>query len=139
VLRCAREWLTERQQVRLTPAIEADERHLEVFVALAVRPTVAAGLPPTRPQPWSALATRIITSFPTCPIPEIARLGRTLTCWCAAFLAYFDTAAASNGGTKAVNGLMELGPPHRPRLSQPGANRYRPARHAMVGNDLYRR
>ena len=33
VLRCARERLTERQQARLSAAIEADERHLEVFVA----------------------------------------------------------------------------------------------------------
>ena len=33
LLRCAAERLTERQQARLATAIEADERHVEVFVA----------------------------------------------------------------------------------------------------------
>jgi len=47
-------------------------------------------------------------SFPTCPIPEVARLGRTLKQWRAAFLAYFDTDRSSNGGTEAINGLIEL-------------------------------
>jgi transposase len=54
------------------------------------------------------LATKIIDSFPSCPIPEIARLGRTLTRWKAEFLAYFGTGGANNGGTEAVNGLIEL-------------------------------
>ena len=39
---------------------------------------------------------------------QIARLGRTLKQWKDAFLAYFDTGRASNGGTEAVNGLIEL-------------------------------
>ncbi|WP_454117578.1 transposase [Microbacterium lacticum] len=39
---------------------------------------------------------------------EIARLGRTLTQWRAAFLAYWATGRSSNGGTEAVNGLIEL-------------------------------
>ena len=42
------------------------------------------------------LATKIIDSFPSCPIPEIARLGRTLKRWRTAFLAYFDTSRVSN-------------------------------------------
>ncbi len=42
--------------------------------------------------------------LPTYPIPEIARLGRTLCKWKDAFLAYFDTAGASNGPTEAING-----------------------------------
>jgi len=46
--------------------------------------------------------------LPTCPIPEIKRLGRTLKQWREAFLAYFDTGRASNGGTEAINGLIEL-------------------------------
>ena len=46
--------------------------------------------------------------FPSCPIPEIARLGRTLKQWRDAFLGYFDTGGANNGGTEAVNGLIEL-------------------------------
>ena len=49
-----------------------------------------------------------MNSFVSCPIPEIARLGRTLKTWRAEFLAYFDTKGASSGGTEAINGLIEL-------------------------------
>lgn len=61
----------------------------------------------------------MLTLFPGCPIPEIARLGRTLRQWRAAFLAYFDTGRASNGGTEAVNGLIEL----RRRIARGFTNR----------------
>lgn len=53
--------------------------------------------------------SQVIEALPTCPIPEIARLGRTLRKWKTTILAYFDTNGASNGGTEAVNGLIELG------------------------------
>jgi len=55
------------------------------------------------------LAAHLIERLPTCPIPEIARLGRTLRKWKDAFLAYFDTGGASNGPTEAINGIIELG------------------------------
>ena len=55
-----------------------------------------------------ALAEHLVEALPTCPIPEIARLGRTLKQWRDAFLAYFDTGGASNGPTEAMNGLIEL-------------------------------
>lgn len=55
-----------------------------------------------------AIAQQVIDTFPSCPIPEIARLGKALKRWATAFLAYFDTDHASNGGTEAVNGLIEL-------------------------------
>ncbi len=60
------------------------------------------------PREGKKIAVTVVESFPTCPIPEIARLGRTLKQWRAAFLAYFDTGRSSNGGTEAVNGLIEL-------------------------------
>ena len=41
-------------------------------------------------------AARLIQRLPTCPIPEIARLGRTLRKWKDALDAYFDTDGASN-------------------------------------------
>ena len=50
----------------------------------------------------------ILDTFHTCPIPEIARLGQTLRKWRQEFLGYFDTSGASNGGTEAINGLIEL-------------------------------
>ena len=50
----------------------------------------------------------MLESFHTCPVPEIARLGRTLRSWSTQFLAYFTTGRANNGGTEAVNGIIEL-------------------------------
>ncbi|MDP9434643.1 MAG: transposase [Actinomycetota bacterium] len=40
-------------------------------------------------------------------MPEVARLGRTLRSWRAQVLAYFDTHGLSNGGTEAINLLIE--------------------------------
>ena len=53
-------------------------------------------------------AERLINTLPSCPVPELARLGRTLKRWREALLAYFDTDRSSNGGTEAINGLIEL-------------------------------
>ena len=61
------------------------------------------------PAQGRRLAEQLIQKLPSCPIPEIARLGKTLRRWKTAFLAYFDTDGASNGGTEAVNGVIELG------------------------------
>jgi transposase len=47
----------------------------------------------------------VLESFPSCPIPEIACLGRTLRAWRDQFLAYFTSGRASNGGTEAINGV----------------------------------
>ena len=55
------------------------------------------------------LAAHLIQRLPACPIPEIARLGRTLRKWKDALDAYFDTGGASNGPTEAINGIIELG------------------------------
>ena len=49
----------------------------------------------------------MIASFPSYPIPEVSRLGRTLKQWKAAILAYFDANGASNGPTEAINGVIE--------------------------------
>ena len=71
------------------------------------------------PAQGQRLAAHLIESLPACPIPEIARLGRTLRKWKDAFLAYFDTGGASNGPTEAINGHYRAGQTHRQRLPQP--------------------
>jgi hypothetical protein len=43
----------------------------------------------------------------TCPIPEVAKLGQTLRQWRTEILAYFGTGGVSNGGTEAINGVIE--------------------------------
>ena len=54
------------------------------------------------------IAEHVLASFPSCPIPEIARLGRTLKQWREPFPAYFTTGRANNGGAEAINGLIQL-------------------------------
>ena len=71
------------------------------------------------PTQGRRLAAHLVERLPTCPIPEIARLGRTLRKWKDAFLAYFDTSGASNGPTEAINGHYRAGQTHRQRLPQP--------------------
>jgi len=133
VLRCAEERLTERQQVRLTAAVEADERHLEVYVAWQCAQQLRRVYHQPDPTAGRRLAEQIVATFATCPIPEVARLGRTLKKWRREFLAYFDTAGASNGGTEAINGLIEL---HR-RIARGFRNRdnYR-LRMLLIGGGL---
>jgi transposase len=50
----------------------------------------------------------VLESLHTCPVAEIARLGRTVGAWKEQFLTYFATGRASNGGTEAINGIIEL-------------------------------
>ncbi len=108
ILRCAAERLTDKQHARLAAAIAADERHDAVYVAWQCAQKVRAAYAHPDPAQGRKLAEQVVAGFPNCPIPEIARLGRTLKQWKDAFLAYFDTDGASNGGTEAINGLIEL-------------------------------
>ena len=108
ILRCGVENLTDRQWARLDKALGADERHDEVAVAWQCSLLLRSAYQAPSLAEGRRIAERVLTLLPGCPIPEIARLGRTLRQWRAAFLAQFDTGRASNGGTEAVNGLIEL-------------------------------
>jgi transposase len=59
------------------------------------------------PTKERAIAQKVLDSFHTCPIPEVARLGRTLRAWRTQILAYFDTSGVSNGGTEPINLIIE--------------------------------
>jgi transposase len=52
-------------------------------------------------------AAELIDTLVDCPVPEVAKVGRTLRTWRTEYLAYFDTNRASNGPTEAVNLLIE--------------------------------
>jgi transposase len=55
-----------------------------------------------------ARAEQVIDHALSCPVPEVARLGRTLRAWRPELLAYFTTdRATSNGPTEAINLLIE--------------------------------
>ncbi|MFB9774850.1 ISL3 family transposase [Brevibacterium otitidis] len=109
LLRAGRERLTERQQKRLQAAFVAHEDHVAVEVAYQCAQDIRDMFHQDTHAQGRRLATRVIETLPTRPIPEITRLGRTLRKWKTTILAYFDTDGASNGGTEAVNGLIELG------------------------------
>ena len=109
LLRASRDRLTKRQKERLREAFVADEAHISVEVAYLLTQQVREVFHQATPAQGQRLAVRLIESLPACPIPEIARLGRTLRKWKDAFLAYFDTGGASNGPTEAINGIIELG------------------------------
>jgi transposase len=47
----------------------------------------------------------VIATLHTCPIPEVARPGRTLHAWRHEILAYFHTRGVSNGGTEKTRRL----------------------------------
>ena len=50
-----------------------------------------------------AAAEKLITTAKSCPVHDIARLGRTLTASRAEFLARFDHPGVSNGPTEYLN------------------------------------
>jgi len=62
---------------------------------------------PILPATGRAFVEKVIASLATCPIPEVARLGRTLRAWRVQVLAYFDTGGVSNGGTEAIGRIIE--------------------------------
>ena len=109
LLRASRHKLTPRQQERLREAFTADEAHISVEVAYHCAQQVREVFHQATPTQGQRLAAHLVERLPTCPIPEIARLGRTLRKWKDALDAYFDTSGASNGPTEAINGIIELG------------------------------
>lgn len=64
---------------------------------------------------------RLHTFYQACAlpgVPELERLGRTISAWESQLLAYFTTGGVSNGPTEAVNLLIK-------RIRRVGFNRYR--------------
>ena len=71
------------------------------------------------PAHGQLLAAHLIQRLPACPIPEIARLGRTLRKWKDALDAYFDTSGASNAPHRSHQQNHQTRKTHRQRLPQP--------------------
>jgi transposase len=91
ILRAGREKLTERQKTRLGNAFAADDRHVEVEVAWLAAQKLREAYAHANLAAGKKIAETVVADFISCPIPEIARLGRTLRKWKNSFLAYFDT------------------------------------------------
>jgi transposase len=59
---------------------------------------------PTHPTEFATgVAEEAITAALGCPVPEAARLRRTLRAWRAEFLAAFDHPHVSNGSTESLD------------------------------------
>jgi transposase len=106
LLRHGHEHLTDRQLAKLNSCLEAGDPNYEVTVAWSAYQQLRSAYA-TKGSRGREIAEKVIASFPSCPIPEVARLGRTLRQWRQQVLAYFDTSGVSNGGTEAINLLIE--------------------------------
>lgn len=106
LLRHGVEHLSDRQQAKLTRCLEAGDPDGEVDLAWQCYQQLRSIYHSSAAQ-GRRIAEQVIASFPTCPIPEVARLGRTLKAWRQQVLAYFDTSGVSNGGTEAINLIIE--------------------------------
>ncbi|PZS30713.1 MAG: ISL3 family transposase, partial [Pseudonocardiales bacterium] len=95
------------QHARLDAGLQAGDPSWEVTVAWSAYQQLRSAYRANLPAEGRRIAEQVITSFPSCPIPEVARLGRTLRAWKQQVLAYFATKGVSNGGTEAVNLLIE--------------------------------
>jgi transposase len=94
--------LTARQIHRLEAGLQAGDPNYEVTVAWRCYQQLRSAFAAEDLTAGKAIAEKVLASFPSCPIPEIARLGRTLRSWKDQFLAYFTTERANNGGTEAI-------------------------------------
>ncbi|HEX2297203.1 MAG TPA: transposase [Pseudonocardiaceae bacterium] len=102
-MRRRRDRLSVKARARLETGLIAGDPNGETTLAW----TAAQGLMDLYqlPDPAQARtrATELITSLRTCPIPEIAKLGRTLHTWRGELLAHFDHPEVSNGPTENLN------------------------------------
>jgi transposase len=106
LLRHGVEHLTERQQAKITTCLDAGDPTDEVNITWQCYQQLRSIYHAT-PAKGRQIAIKVLDSFHSCPIPEVARLGRTLRAWKAQILAYFDTNGVSNGGTEAINLIIE--------------------------------
>lgn len=107
LLRRGREHLSDRQVAKLNRALTAGDPDFEVTYAWHAYQQLRAMYQAEKPADGRRQAERVITTFHTCPIPEVARLGRTLRQWKSHILARFETERISNGGTEAINLVIE--------------------------------
>jgi transposase len=95
--RCDR--LTPRAWTRMQAGLNAGDPDGEIAAAWSV----AQDLMGAYQARDAAKAARIIDTARDCPIPEIARFGRTLANWRPEFLAGFAHPCVSNGPTESLN------------------------------------
>ncbi|MGP9710049.1 ISL3 family transposase, partial [Brachybacterium sp. AOP24-D1-21] len=101
--------LTDRQCQRLSSLFER-EKHVAVEVTWEIyQAMVAAYREPDRAKAKAKMEKLITALSKRVPdaLPELAKLGRTLTKRATDVLAFFDRPGTSNGPTEAINGRLE--------------------------------
>jgi len=101
------EHLTDRQCAHLEKYLRAGDPDGEVELAWRIYQSVRGIYNASSPAAGKAAAEKLLDVLHTCPVGEVARLGRTLRQWRAQILAYFTTGGENNGGTDAINLLIE--------------------------------
>lgn len=107
LLRKGEEHLTDSARAKVHAALAAGDPDGVVNLAWQVAQRVRSIYHAPTPNVGRARAEHLLEVLHTCPIPQLARLGRTLRAWRRELLAYFDTDGASNGPTEATNLVIE--------------------------------
>lgn len=93
------------QRLRIGP--ELGDPDGEVAVAWTLAQDLCALSQPDNLDAARPDLDRLLTRMTSCPLPKVARLGRTLASWRAELLAYWRTGGASNRPTETMNLLIE--------------------------------
>jgi transposase len=116
-LRVGADKLTDRTLAKLNAALAFGDPTYEVTIAWHVAEQVRAIYHAPTTAEGRRRAEIVLASLPSCPVPQIARLGRTLNAWRTELLAYFDTGGLQRSHRSDAPDHRE-DPPPRPRLPQ---------------------
>src|SRR5665647_2047715 len=119
VVRAGAHHLSDRQWDRLVDGLGRGDPDSEVLVAWQCYQQVRSAYATPDLAAGKKIAEKILATFSSCPITEIARLGKTLRQWKNTYLGYFTTERSNNGGTEAIQRPHRTAPPHRTRLPKP--------------------
>lgn len=103
VLRRRRDRLSTTARGRLRAGLIAGDPDGELTLAWTVAQDLMSLYQLTDPDTAHRRAQALITDLRGCPIPELARLGRTLHAWRHELGAHFDHPDVSNGPTENLN------------------------------------
>ncbi|HEY1565683.1 MAG TPA: ISL3 family transposase [Solirubrobacteraceae bacterium] len=100
--------LSQRAWDRLRRRLADGDPNGEVAAAWTIAQDLMAAYATDDPDQGRDRVERVIAAALACPVPEVARLGRTLRAWRPELLAHFTTGGVvSNGPTEAMNLLIE--------------------------------
>jgi transposase len=99
--------LQPRHFDKLNTALHAGDPNGEVTIAWHAAQALAGAMARTDRAAGAVAAEKVIADYIDCPVPEVARLARTLRTWRPQLLACFGPVRISNGPTEAINLLIE--------------------------------